>query len=175
LSVDYAAGAAGVAPFTGRRWSPQQIAGTLKLAFPDWPEMWVSHETIYQSLYVQSRGALRRELVACLRTGRALRKPAGRIVQVIATLPAQLRRSLASGRHVVREVDACRNIMMPRHTSTIRSDMTLTRRLVFGTKSATRGRLTSVARPPSPGNAAKAVEVAGRPAATCGQGDHPPS
>jgi transposase, IS30 family len=58
-----------------RRWSPEQIAGTLKVEFPDRPEMWVSHETIYQSLYVQSRGALRRELAACLRTGRALRKP----------------------------------------------------------------------------------------------------
>src|SRR5258705_2423981 len=39
------------------------------------PEMWVSHETIYQAIYVQGRGALRRELAACLRTGRALRKP----------------------------------------------------------------------------------------------------
>ena len=55
--------------------SPQQIANRLKLDFPDQPEMWVSHETIYQSLYVQGRGALRRELTACLRTGRALRKP----------------------------------------------------------------------------------------------------
>jgi transposase, IS30 family len=57
------------------RWSPEQIAATLKAQFPDRPEMWVSHETIYQSLYVQGRGALRRELTACLRTGRALRKP----------------------------------------------------------------------------------------------------
>jgi len=56
-------------------WSPEQISATLKLEFPDRPEMWVSHETIYQSLYVQSRGALRRELTVCLRTGRALRKP----------------------------------------------------------------------------------------------------
>ncbi|MDQ7804822.1 IS30 family transposase [Amycolatopsis sp. A133] len=56
-------------------WSPEQISATLKLQFPDRPEMRVSTETIYQSLYVQSRGALRRELSACLRTGRALRKP----------------------------------------------------------------------------------------------------
>jgi IS30 family transposase len=56
-------------------WSPEQIAATLKLEFPERPEMWVSHETIYQSLYVQSRGALRRELTTCLRTGRAIRHP----------------------------------------------------------------------------------------------------
>jgi len=43
--------------------------------FPESPEMWVSTETIYQSLYVTSRGALRRELTKCLRTGRKLRKP----------------------------------------------------------------------------------------------------
>jgi len=55
--------------------SPEQIARRLPQDFPDDPEMWVSHETIYQSLYVQGRGALRRELAACLRTGRALRKP----------------------------------------------------------------------------------------------------
>lgn len=56
-------------------WSPAQISARLVVEFPDRPEMRVSHETIYQSLYVQSRGALRRELTACLRTGRALRKP----------------------------------------------------------------------------------------------------
>jgi IS30 family transposase len=59
----------------GDRWSPEQIAATLKAEFPGRAEMWVSHETIYQSLYVQSRGALRRELTACLRTGRAIRRP----------------------------------------------------------------------------------------------------
>ncbi len=58
-----------------RNWSPEQISATLKAEFPDEPEMWVSHETIYQSIYVQGRGALRRELASCLRTGRALRKP----------------------------------------------------------------------------------------------------
>src|SRR5215211_3612457 len=52
------------------RWSPQQIAGWLPLAFPEDPVMRVSHETIYLSLFVQSRGALRRELQRCLRTGR---------------------------------------------------------------------------------------------------------
>ena len=57
------------------RHSPEQIMRRLREDFPDDPEMWVSHETIYQSLFVQSRGALRRELTACLRTGRALRRP----------------------------------------------------------------------------------------------------
>lgn len=55
--------------------SPEQIARRLRLDFPDDTEMWVSHETIYQSIYVQGRGNLRRELHTCLRTGRALRKP----------------------------------------------------------------------------------------------------
>lgn len=55
--------------------SPEQIARRLREDFPDDPEMWVSHETIYQSLYVQSRGGLKRELTRHLRTGRALRKP----------------------------------------------------------------------------------------------------
>lgn len=58
--------------------SPEQIMGRLRVEFPDEPEMWVSHETIYQSLYVQGRGELRRELAACLRTGRAQRRPQGR-------------------------------------------------------------------------------------------------
>ncbi len=57
------------------RYSPEQIAGRLRRQFPADPEMWVSTETIYQSLYVQSRGALRRDLARCLRTGRALRRP----------------------------------------------------------------------------------------------------
>jgi IS30 family transposase len=56
-------------------WSPQQIANRLRMEFPDQPEMWVSHETIYQSLYVQSRGALRKELAAHLRTRRTKRQP----------------------------------------------------------------------------------------------------
>ena len=58
-----------------RRWSPQQISRVLRRAHPDRPELQVSHETIYRSLFVQGRGELRRELTACLRTGRALRRP----------------------------------------------------------------------------------------------------
>ena len=58
-----------------RRDSPEQIAGRLRLDFPDDPEMHVCAETIYQSLYIQGRGGLRRELAECLRTGRAARKP----------------------------------------------------------------------------------------------------
>jgi DNA-binding CsgD family transcriptional regulator len=57
------------------RWSPQQIAGWLPLAYPSDPVMRVSHETIYLSLFVQSRGALSRELQRYLRTGRAMRYP----------------------------------------------------------------------------------------------------
>jgi len=57
------------------RWSPEQIAGWLPLAYPSDPVMRVSHETIYLSLFVQSRGALRRELQRYLRTGRAMRYP----------------------------------------------------------------------------------------------------
>jgi len=60
------------------RWSPQQIAARLKLAWPDEPGMHVSHETIYTSLFVQSRGTLRQELTGFLRTGRAVRRPQGR-------------------------------------------------------------------------------------------------
>jgi transposase, IS30 family len=55
--------------------SPEQISRRLRLDFPDDPEMRVSHEAIYQALYVQGRGALRRDLHTCLRTGRALRRP----------------------------------------------------------------------------------------------------
>jgi transposase, IS30 family len=55
--------------------SPEQIAARLREDFPEDPEMWVSHETIYQSLYVQARGGLKRELVQHLRTGRSVRKP----------------------------------------------------------------------------------------------------
>jgi IS30 family transposase len=60
-------------------WSPEQIAHRLRLEYPDDPMMWVSHETIYQSIYVQGRGELRRELARCLRSGRAERRPNGRI------------------------------------------------------------------------------------------------
>jgi transposase, IS30 family len=99
-----------------RRDSPEQIAHRLRQDFPDDPEMWVSHETIYQSLYVQARGGLRRELTRHLRTGRTLRTlvermtrfvmllhlPGGHTADIVqeamvtkmATLPDQLRRSL---------------------------------------------------------------------------------
>jgi IS30 family transposase len=59
-------------------WSPEQIARRLPLDFPDDETMRISHEAIYQALHVQGRGALRRELTACLRTGRALRVPRAR-------------------------------------------------------------------------------------------------
>lgn len=64
-----------------RGWSPEQIAQRLRVEFPDDESMRISHEAIYQALYVQSRGALKRELVACLRTGRALRVPRSRTRQ----------------------------------------------------------------------------------------------
>jgi IS30 family transposase len=78
------------APFKGRNkphradrkwvsgWSPEQIANRLKIDFPDDESMRISHEAIYQALYIQGRGALKRELVSCLRTGRALRVPRAR-------------------------------------------------------------------------------------------------
>jgi IS30 family transposase len=80
------------------RWSPQQIADALRDAFPHDAEMQVSHETIYQSLYVQGRGALRKELAACLRTGRThrvargTRSAAGRIpgMVMISDRPAEI-------------------------------------------------------------------------------------
>jgi IS30 family transposase len=56
-------------------WSPQQIAGWLKDQYPENPEMWVSHETIYRSLFVQARGALKKELVGHLRSKRRIRRP----------------------------------------------------------------------------------------------------
>jgi IS30 family transposase len=59
-------------------WSPEQISHRLAVDFPDDASMRISHEAIYQALYVQGRGALRRELAACLRTGRALRVPQAR-------------------------------------------------------------------------------------------------
>ena len=80
-------------PWNGRRhgrradrrwatsWSPEQISRRLLIDFPDDASMRISHEAIYQSLYVQGRGALRRDLCACLRTGRALRVPRARTRQ----------------------------------------------------------------------------------------------
>ncbi|GAC1432105.1 MAG: IS30 family transposase [Acidobacteriaceae bacterium] len=63
----------------GMAWSPQQIAERLRLDFPGDATMRISHEAIYQALYVQGRGALKRELTQCLRTGRALRVPRARV------------------------------------------------------------------------------------------------
>ena len=57
------------------RWSPQQISKLLRIRFPDDASWWVSHESIYQAIYVQGRGSLRKELAQCLRTGRAKRRP----------------------------------------------------------------------------------------------------
>ena len=80
-------------PWNGRRhgrrkdrrwakaWSPEQIARRLAVDFPDDETMRISHEAIYQALFIQGRGALRRELTACLRTGRALRTPRARAGQ----------------------------------------------------------------------------------------------
>ncbi len=61
-----------------RRWGTEQISARLKVDFPDDESMRISHEAIYQAVYVQGRGALRRDLSACLRTGRALRVPRAR-------------------------------------------------------------------------------------------------
>ncbi|MEM8492699.1 MAG: IS30 family transposase [Pseudomonadota bacterium] len=65
----------------GKCWSPEQISRRLPVDFPHDETMRISHEAIYQALYIQSRGALRRELTACLRTGRALRVPRARTQQ----------------------------------------------------------------------------------------------
>ena len=70
--------AARVSSWLAQWWSPVQISARLRIEFAGDPMMWVSHETIYQALYVQGRGELRRELARCLRTGRAKRRPRGR-------------------------------------------------------------------------------------------------
>ena len=68
-----------VAEGLGKLWSPEEIARRLRIEFPDDPMMQVSHETIYQSLFVQGRGQLRRELTRCLRSGREARRQRGRL------------------------------------------------------------------------------------------------
>jgi len=71
-------------------WSPTQISAQLRIEFPDDPMMRVSPETIYQSLYVQGRGALRKELAACLRTGRAIRRNRSRLDDRRGRIPAMV-------------------------------------------------------------------------------------
>jgi IS30 family transposase len=73
-----------------QRWSPEQIVRRLRRDFPDRPEMHVTHETIYQALYVQGRGELRRELSTALRTGRALRRPRRQAQQRTARMAAPM-------------------------------------------------------------------------------------
>jgi IS30 family transposase len=68
-------------------WSPREIAGRLRLEFPHDPMMQVSHETIYQSLFVQGRGELRRELARCLRSGRAQRRPRPKVATGQGKIP----------------------------------------------------------------------------------------
>ena len=56
-------------------WSPQQIAGWLRDQYPENPQVWVSHETIYRSLFVRARGAMKKELIGHLRSSRSIRRP----------------------------------------------------------------------------------------------------
>jgi len=86
-----------------RRYSPEQVSGRLKVEHPDDPAMRVSHETIYQSIYVYPRGELRRELQACLRTGRQIRRRRGRREMrgtIIGAVPIGQRPPEAEGRLV---------------------------------------------------------------------------
>jgi transposase, IS30 family len=87
-----------------RRYSPEQASGRLKVQFPDDPAMRASHEAIYQSIYVYPRGELKRELKACLRSGRAARRPRGRGPEsrgkIIGAVPVGQRPPEAEGRLV---------------------------------------------------------------------------
>jgi transposase, IS30 family len=74
----------------GKFWSPEQISAKLRKEFPGRPEMRVCHETICQSIYIQGRGALRRELAACLRTGRAVRRPRRRADERRGRIPGMI-------------------------------------------------------------------------------------
>ena len=81
-----------------KRYSPEQIAGRLREDFPDQPEMWVSTETIYQSLYVQSRGALRRELTSVLAHRAGAAAPSRKAGQRKNRIPNMINISRAAGR-----------------------------------------------------------------------------
>jgi IS30 family transposase len=94
---------AAVQGMLNRRYSPEQASGRLKAMHPGDPSMQVSHETICQSIYVYPRGELKRELQACLRSGRALRRPRGRREargQIIDAVPIGERPEEAKGRLV---------------------------------------------------------------------------
>jgi transposase, IS30 family len=73
-----------------KKWSPEQIARRLRCEHPHEPQWWVSHEAIYQAVYVQAKGALRKELAGCLRSGRAQRRPHGRATGSGSTIPAMV-------------------------------------------------------------------------------------
>jgi transposase, IS30 family len=91
------------AMLTFRRYSPEQASGRLKVLHPDDPSMQVSHETIYQSIYVYPRGGLKRELRASLRSGRAQRRPRGRQDRrgkIVGAVPIGQRPPEAEGRLV---------------------------------------------------------------------------
>jgi IS30 family transposase len=66
-----------VALLRTKKWSPEQISARLRREHPEEPEWWVSHESIYQAIFVQAKGELRKELAACLRSGRTRRRPRG--------------------------------------------------------------------------------------------------
>jgi transposase, IS30 family len=94
---------AAVQQMLDKRYSPEQVSGRLTVLFPDDPAMRVSHETICQSIYVYPRGELRRELTACLRTGRAVRRRRGRRElrgRIVDAVPIGQRPAEAEGRLV---------------------------------------------------------------------------
>jgi len=87
-----------------RKWSPEQIAAMLRKEHPDQPTWWVSHEAIYQAIFVQSKGELRKELAACLRSGRTHRRSQPRAVsargRIVGMINISERPPEAADRHV---------------------------------------------------------------------------